>query len=180
MNAHPATDDAVYHPLIASDFAIIQDDRVFHLGLDHLDIISHRRVRADVAVTYKTIVSDDQRPAQKSLANELGANTDSHLPLNDDLLIQRVGAIYRRDFAKQELIALEQIIRLTGILPPTRDLPISDLKPMIDQILMSIAYFILTAGTGPQRLHRIKNMMIINVYSRNGKVALWHFGLFLD
>ena len=148
---------------------------MLELGPADLAAVVHRRVRPDVAVGDRGVLTDDGRAAD--------VGVDHHRALLDDdpALDARRGVDAavdaRLDRLEHQTVALEQRLELAGVLPPTVEHLVTDLVAVVDQPLDRVGDLQLAPGGRLDRLHRIEDRGVEQVHADERQVRRRNLGL---
>src|SRR5207245_10394342 len=98
---------------------IPDDDRCFDVRADEARTVSDRRVRADTgARSDDAIPADDDGAFHHTSRRDDRPFPDSHTPFNGRALFD-CAVNSPLDVVEEEVVRLEDVLRLPGILPPT-------------------------------------------------------------
>ena len=132
-DSHVLADEAGLDPPVQVLYRrALQHDRVLDLGVLDDDVVSDRRVRADVRVRQHRAAADDRRPADRR-ALEPRPALDRHAPL--DARVDQLALVPLFDLVEDQAVRLEHVLDLPGVLPPAADDVRVHPQPRVHQVL---------------------------------------------
>lgn len=170
---------AAFDPdLHVEDPAIAQQNAVFHFRVSDDRVVPDGREGSNVAVLDRTVLSDNGGTPDD-------AAQDPRAGLENDLAGDGRRGVHfafdaRLDIVEHQAIRFQQVGRFARIFPPPGDFAVTDLQPLVDEVLVRIGNFKLAAFARFDPTHGFKNILIVNVDSRHGELTLWLFRFFFD